>query len=66
MQILTASMDGTVKIWDWVEGRLIRTIDIAQDGHVHHLCVGQVAGVWTIFAAASVVKPGRKAQKDGE
>lgn len=28
-QLLTASSDGTIKVWDWVDSALIRTIDVS-------------------------------------
>ncbi|CAK9780920.1 WD40 repeat-like protein [Cutaneotrichosporon oleaginosum] len=56
LQIITASDDGTVKVWDWVEGRLVRTIVAAQNGHVKQICLGEHNGVWWIYANISTVK----------
>lgn len=39
-----------------MEGRLVRTIILAQDGAVNHICVGQYLGKWSIFAAITTVK----------
>lgn len=57
MQAVTSSEDGTVKIWDWVEGRLIRTVTFADAGKVSHIALGQVAGKWFVFANVSMAKP---------
>lgn len=36
-QLITASLDGTIKIWDFLEGNLLCTIDLAQP--IHRICV---------------------------
>ncbi|EIW69565.1 hypothetical protein TREMEDRAFT_71675 [Tremella mesenterica DSM 1558] len=64
-QLITASLDGTVKIWDWVEGRLVRTIPVVQDGGVHQLCAGQVGGSWWLFLTTSTRKASSKQQNGG-
>jgi WD40 repeat protein len=33
LQIITASEDGTVKVWSWTDGTLIRTLDVAEALH---------------------------------
>ncbi|KAF9245797.1 WD40-repeat-containing domain protein [Melanogaster broomeanus] len=35
-QLITASLDGTIKIWDFLEGVLLRTIGLDQS--IHHMC----------------------------
>ncbi|KAF8560049.1 WD40 repeat-like protein [Imleria badia] len=35
-QLITASLDGTIKIWDFLEGVLLRTVGIDQP--IHHVC----------------------------
>lgn len=35
-QLITASLDGTIKIWDFLEGVLLRTIGLDQP--IHHVC----------------------------
>ncbi|WWD15791.1 hypothetical protein CI109_100215 [Kwoniella shandongensis] len=58
-QILTSSEDGTVKLWDWVEGRLVRTIEFKDnDAQVRHICFGEVLGKWCLFAAITSAKSG--------
>lgn len=64
LQLVTASEDGTVKIWDWVEGRHVRTVLLADDGRVNQICVGQVADKWWIFATVTNPKPGKKVRDD--
>ncbi|KAF8832075.1 hypothetical protein HHX47_DHR1001243 [Lentinula edodes] len=34
-QIITSSLDGTIRIWDYLDATLIRTLDIAQP--IHHI-----------------------------
>jgi NET1-associated nuclear protein 1 (U3 small nucleolar RNA-associated protein 17) len=65
LQLITAAEDGTVKIWDWVEGRHVRTISVAEDGQVNQITVGQVGDKWWIFATVTNPKPGKKS-KDGD
>lgn len=56
-QIVTSSLDGTVKIWDWVAGRLIRTVDFHEpQSKVDHVAFGQVVGKWWLFAAVTHIK----------
>ena len=35
-QLITASLDGTIKIWDFLEGVLLQTIGLDQP--IHHVC----------------------------
>lgn len=65
LQLITSSDDGTIKIWDWVEGRHVRTIQVLDDGGVKQICVGQVGSKWWIFATVTNPKPGKKAKEDG-
>ncbi|WVQ78204.1 hypothetical protein IAT38_000287 [Cryptococcus sp. DSM 104549] len=63
-QILTSSLDGTIKIWDWVAGRLVRSIEFRdQEAQVDHVTFGEVAGKWYIFAAVTNVKQGSNSHK---
>jgi len=66
MQILTASNDGTVKVWDWVEGRLVRTLVLTATGKCLHMAVGSVAGKWHVFVTAGVPKENHDPKKPGE
>jgi NET1-associated nuclear protein 1 (U3 small nucleolar RNA-associated protein 17) len=61
LQIISASEDGTVKIWDWVEGRLVRTIVMGESskGRIRHLAVGNVGSKWYIFGVTSEPKDGK-------
>lgn len=65
LQLITSSDDGTIKIWDWVEGRHVRTIQVLDDGGVKQICVGQVGSKWWIFATVTNPKPGKKTKEDG-
>lgn len=57
---MTSSEDGTVKIWDWSEGRLIRTITMyGVPCRVRQMCIGEVAGKWWIFATITHERTGR-------
>ncbi|WVR05059.1 hypothetical protein IAU60_002071 [Kwoniella sp. DSM 27419] len=52
--LVTSSQDGTIKVWDWVAGRLVRTIEFSElHASVDHLALGQVLGKWWIFAAVT-------------
>nr|XP_018263992.1 uncharacterized protein I303_03870 [Kwoniella dejecticola CBS 10117]OBR86150.1 hypothetical protein I303_03870 [Kwoniella dejecticola CBS 10117] len=56
-QIISSSEDGTIKIWDWVTGRSVRTIKFTDNNaKVHHVAFGEVAGKWCIFAAVTSSK----------
>lgn len=66
MQIITASDDGTVKVWDWVEGRLVRTLPFAIGGRVYQIAIGQVVGKWVVFANAGLPKENHDSSKQGE
>lgn len=65
MQIITASEDGTVKVWDWVEGRLIRTLVLAEGGKVLHVALGLVGGKWIVFANVALPKHNHDVSKTG-
>lgn len=55
LQLVTASLDGTIKIWDFIDATLLRTITIGRP--ITHLTVateGPLKGTW--FAAASYFK----------
>ena len=65
MQIITAAEDGLVKVWDWVEGRLVRTLTMSETGRVLHLCIGQVGGKWFIFATAANPKDTKHHYREG-
>ena len=43
-QIISCSADGTLKFWDWVEGRLARTIAAGDACKILHMCLGEVDG----------------------
>lgn len=65
LQLISGSEDGLIKVWDWVEGRLLRTLTF-HDGKVLQLCTGEVLGKWWIFASVSHVKKAKPKQKDGK
>ncbi|KAL7422218.1 NET1-associated nuclear protein 1 [Cryptotrichosporon argae] len=65
LQLLTSSEDGTLKVWDWVEGRLIRTTVFADDGAVTRICPVDVGGKWWVFGSVTNPKPGKKVKDDG-
>ena len=49
-QLFTASLDGRVMIWDFVNAILLQTVDIGQP--IHHMCAHeQLSG--SVFVAAS-------------
>lgn len=54
LQLLSGSEDGTIKVWDWVEGRLVRTISVNPQGKVNHFCLAEVLDKWWIFATVTL------------
>ncbi|ODO03476.1 NET1-associated nuclear protein 1 (U3 small nucleolar RNA-associated protein 17) [Cryptococcus wingfieldii CBS 7118] len=63
-QAISSSLDGTVKVWDWITGRLVRTIEIQEpSSKVEHVTFGQVAGKWWLFAAVTHSKPSSSGSK---
>ncbi|OCF39890.1 NET1-associated nuclear protein 1 (U3 small nucleolar RNA-associated protein 17) [Kwoniella heveanensis CBS 569] len=58
-QIISSSDDGSIKVWDWVAGRLVRTVEFKDLGaKVEHLAFGEVLGKWWMFAAVTHQKDG--------
>ena len=49
-QLLTASLDGRVMIWDFVNAILLQTVDIGQP--IHHMCAHEQFN-GSVFVAAS-------------
>ncbi|KAL4070635.1 WD40 repeat-like protein [Scleroderma citrinum] len=49
-QLITGSLDGTIKIWDFLEGVLLRTIDLDQP--IHHICTHEKTNAHVFVAAA--------------
>ncbi|KAI6047929.1 WD40-repeat-containing domain protein [Pisolithus marmoratus] len=62
-QLLTASLDGTIKVWDFLEGPLLRTIALNQP--IHHVCVHEKIKDYIFVAAAKLKKP-KRSPDDGE
>ncbi len=63
LQIISVSQDGSLKIWDWVEGRLVKSVHVVKesDGGIGHLCVGQIAGKFFAFVTAANKRGDKKA-----
>lgn len=53
-QLFTASLDGTIKVWDFLEGNLLRTIDLDQP--IHHVCTHEKIKDYIFVAAAKAKK----------
>ncbi|KAI6031486.1 WD40-repeat-containing domain protein [Pisolithus microcarpus] len=53
-QLFTASLDGTIKVWDFLEGILLRTIDLDQP--IHHICTHEKIKDYIFVAAAKIKK----------
>lgn len=49
-QLITASLDGTIKVWDFLEGALLHTIDLDQP--IHHICTHEKTKGHVFVAAA--------------
>lgn len=65
MQLITSAEDGTVKVWDWVDGRLVRTLTFAENGKVWQIALGLVSGKWFVFANVGVPKQNHDPSKQG-
>jgi len=61
-QLITASLDGTLKIWDFLEGVLLFTINLEQP--IHHVCAHEKIKDYVFVAAAKAKKGSNDA--DGE
>lgn len=62
-QLITASLDGTLKIWDFLEGVLLLTINLDQP--IHHVCAHEKIKDYVFVATAKANKKGTSAI-DGE
>ncbi|KAJ4485810.1 WD40 repeat-like protein [Lentinula aciculospora] len=60
-QIITGSLDGIVRIWDYLDATLIRTLDIAQP--IHHICTH---GKHQEFIFVTVSRPSKPTKKPSE
>ncbi|KZT30806.1 WD40 repeat-like protein [Neolentinus lepideus HHB14362 ss-1] len=59
-QLITASLDGCIKVWDFLEADLLQTIDLGQP--ILHLCAH---GNFQEFVFVAVARPGKKKKADG-
>lgn len=62
-QLITASLDGTLKIWDFLEGILLLTINLEQP--IHHVCAHKKIKDHVFVATAKAKKKG-SSDVDGE
>ncbi|KAG1757171.1 WD40-repeat-containing domain protein [Suillus lakei] len=60
-QLITASLDGTLKVWDFLEGILLHTISLEQP--IHHVC-GHEKIKDHVFVATAKAK--KKGSSDGD
>ena len=60
-QLITASLDGTLKVWDVLEATLLKTIQVGLP--ITHLCL-HTAHPGYAFIACN--KPKKKSKEDGE
>lgn len=58
-QLITASLDGTIKVWDFLEGILLRTINLEQP--IHHVCGHEKIKDYVFVATAKAKKKGSSA-----
>ncbi|KAJ3880820.1 WD40 repeat-like protein [Lentinula edodes] len=61
-QIITGSLDGTIRIWDYLDATLIRTLDIAQP--IHHLCTHDKHQDFVFVTVSRPSKPTKKLAED--
>ncbi|KAG2350792.1 WD40 repeat-like protein [Suillus weaverae] len=55
-QLITASLDGTIKVWDFLEGKLLHTINLEQP--IHHVCGHEKIKDYVFVATAKAKKKG--------
>ncbi|OAX43021.1 WD40 repeat-like protein [Rhizopogon vinicolor AM-OR11-026] len=55
-QLITVSLDGTIKIWDFLEGILLLTINLDQP--IHHVCAHEKIKDYVFVATAKAKKKG--------
>jgi NET1-associated nuclear protein 1 (U3 small nucleolar RNA-associated protein 17) len=59
-QLITSSLDGTIKVWDFMDGALLQTLDLAQP--IYHVCAhASLKGY--VFVAAG--RPNKRTNKQG-
>ena len=58
-QLITAGVDGKIKVWDYVKGDLVYSVDVNPEGKVGHICVAKVGEEWVVFGTISVLKKGK-------
>ncbi|KAJ3909392.1 WD40 repeat-like protein [Lentinula edodes] len=61
-QIITSSLDGTIRIWDYLDATLIRTLDIAQP--IHHICTHDKHQDFVFVTVSRPSKPTKKLAED--
>ncbi|KAG9047512.1 hypothetical protein FS837_002097 [Tulasnella sp. UAMH 9824] len=61
LQLYSASLDGTIKVWDWLEGTLLKTFDFGKP--ISHMCA-HVECSDVVFVAGRNAKVAMK-QKNG-
>jgi NET1-associated nuclear protein 1 (U3 small nucleolar RNA-associated protein 17) len=59
-QLVTGSLDGTIKVWDFMDGVLLQTIVLAQP--IYHICAHETLK-GHIFVAAG--RPQKRTDKQG-
>ncbi|KAG1904703.1 WD40-repeat-containing domain protein [Suillus fuscotomentosus] len=55
-QLITVSLDGTIKVWDFLEGILLHTINLEQP--IHHVCGHEKIKDYVFVATAKAKKKG--------
>jgi NET1-associated nuclear protein 1 (U3 small nucleolar RNA-associated protein 17) len=61
-QLITASLDGTLKVWDFLEATLLRTIQVGLP--ITHLCLHAACPGFAFIACNT--PPKKKSKDDGE
>ncbi|ORY22761.1 hypothetical protein BCR39DRAFT_550862 [Naematelia encephala] len=65
--LITSSLDGLLKFWDWKDGTLLRTVNLGrerEEAELYHLCTGEVYNNWYVFATMSKLRDARKEQRN--
>jgi NET1-associated nuclear protein 1 (U3 small nucleolar RNA-associated protein 17) len=62
-QLITSSLDGTLKVWDYMDGALLQTIDLAQP--IFCLCAHAASSRY-VFVAAGRSSSSKRSSKSGD
>jgi NET1-associated nuclear protein 1 (U3 small nucleolar RNA-associated protein 17) len=57
-QLITGSLDGTIRIWDFLDGALLQTIDVGQP--IHRICAHESLAGYVFACVGRISAEGKK------